>query len=167
MKKLLALILCGIIMLSLSGCYEKKIVVPKPIPADSIPGGEGEEAFDWEQVRDDCNDLLNLDEYPHKVYLDFQVDDAAKVVGLALSLDSTSTPDIAEAYATDYIKAFNDAIATQDWDYAASGDDYYGGYFDEYGIELLVFHLGDEEDPDKYIVNQIIEAGSGAPVHAN
>jgi len=166
MKKFTALFLCGIMILSLTGCYEKKIVVARQIDPSPYSGENEVIEFDMEQTREDCEALINEGDYPHKVYIDFQVDEEAQVVGLAVAVDDECSDEEALQYGTDYIKAFNDAMATQDFRFATSDEGYYGGFFDIFGIELYLFRISDEQDPDKYITHQIIEAGTNDPVQA-
>ena len=64
-------------------------------------------------------------------------------------------------YGKAYIRAFNDAVATQDPSYAFSTDSYYGGLWDKYGIDLQLYKESVILYPDKYFVNQVmIDAGA-------
>ena len=63
-----------------------------------------------------------------------------------------------------FAKAFNDAVATQDFSYALSTEDSYGGYWDINDLDVQVYHEKDIMEPELYIVNQLIPAGSNEAV---
>ena len=71
------------------------------------------------------------------------------------------------AYAEAYAKAFNDAVATQDFKYAVSSDDSYGGYWDSHDMDVQVYYERDIMEPENYWVNQIVPAGSNDPIMLN
>ena len=166
MKKAAVIVLSLVVAFSAAGCMGKSIVVPKAQPAPASERPE-EVVIDWNQVVSDCEDLLDKEEYPYGKAIDYMIDDEAGMIGLAWMVDDACTYDEAPAYATGFIKAFNDAIAIQNFDFAVSGENYYGGVFDLYGCEIYVFHEADQENPEKYLVAQVVAAGSNATIVAN
>ena len=59
---------------------------------------------------------------------------------------------------------FNDIVATQDFSIAKSSENYYGGLWDRYTLQLEIFKEEDLLFPEKYYVNQEIDPGANAPV---
>ncbi len=156
----LAVVAAGV----LSGCMEKSIVLPHSDTPDLTI--KDNVTIDWDQVMAECEETLNKDDYPAGSYLDFAVHEEEKTVELIWPIENKTSQLVALEYGKAYIRAFNDAVATQDNKYAFSTDDYYGGFWDEYTIDLQV--LWDTDyillHPEEYLVNQIIDAGSNDPV---
>ena len=160
-KVLLPVILVAL-MFCLTGCKEKEIVVPQSQEPD-FTIKEGIE-IDWDQIMTDCQDLLCEEDYPYGSYLDFAVHDEDNTVELIWPLKAECPKEEAVEYGVAYIRAFNDACSTQDFGIAMSTEDYYGGYWDDHTIDIQVFWENDIMEPDNYLINQIIEAGTNAPV---
>ena len=59
-----------------------------------------------------------------------------------------------------YIKGVNDIAADQDFSIDKSSEDSYGGLFDRYDLEVQLFREGDIMESSRYIVNQVIKAGT-------
>lgn len=152
-----------LLMACLGGCKEKEIVVAKNQDEPDFTIKEGIE-IDWDQVMDDCEDYLNPDDYPYGSYLDFAVHEETASVELIWPLLPECPKEEAIEYAKAYIRAFNDACSTQDFGIAMSTEDYYGGYWDKNDIDLQVFWEKDIMEPDNYLINQVIPAGSNAEV---
>ena len=148
----------------LSGCMEKSIVVPHSDTPDLTI--KDDVTIDWDQVMAECEETLNADDYPDGSYLDFAVHEEEKTVELIWPIKNKTSQLEALEYGKAYIRAFNDAVATQDNKYAFSTDDYYGGFWDEYTIDLQVFWDTDYIilHPEEYLVNQIIDPGANDPV---
>ena len=168
MKKTVAIVSAIVFALLASGCMGKSIVVPQnqPISEPMSKVVDGIE-IDWNQINSDCVALLDKSEYPYGKKIDFIMDPDAGMVGLAWMVDDACTYEDAPAYAEGFIKAFNDAMATQDFKYAISGENYYGGVFDIYGCEVYVFHEADQDNPEKYLVAQVVAPGSNEPIVPN
>ena len=81
---------------------------------------------------------------------------------LIWSLSNDISDDEALAYGNEYIRGINDYAATQDFSIKKSSEDSYGGFFDKYDLEIQLFRADDIMEPSKYIVNQIIKAGTNA-----
>ncbi len=168
-KRLAALLLAGAVALTAAGCMKREIVVNQTgekVPDFSI---KDDIVIDWEQVIGDTEEILNADDYPLGAYLDYAVYENGedgdegieeKYVVLLWPCSNEISEEEACEYAKAYAQAFNDAVRTQDFRYAASGGDYYGGFWDEYTLELKVFREDDILFPQDYLVYQVIRAGS-------
>lgn len=55
-------------------------------------------------------------------------------------------------------------MAVQDFSIQSSNENYYGGLWDRYALELEIFRASDIMEPDNYYVNQAMDAGSNDPV---
>jgi len=148
----------------LAGCVQREIVVNS---VQSVPDMEIKEGIviDWEQVMEDCEATLNQDEYPEGQYLDFAVDEENNVTKIIWPLKHGVSPETCVEYAAAYARAFNDVIATQDFGYALSTEDSYGGYWDKHDMDVQVYDETTIMEPSQYYVNQIIPAGSNEPIH--
>ena len=63
-------------------------------------------------------------------------------------------------YAIQLIKMFNDACAQQDFSIRMSEENYYGGLYEDYSINIQVFRGNDILKPENYLVSMIIPAGA-------
>jgi|GEM_PF-502441 len=156
-----ALALC--LASSVTGCAKRTIVVSQHDnnPQGAIPKNI---KIDWDQVKTDCESVLDKETYPHGSYLDFAVHDEQKVIELIWPMTEDANQLESLDYGKAYIRAFNDAVATQDPSYAFSTDSYYGGLWDKYGIDLQLYKESVILYPDKYFVNQVMDPGSNDPV---
>ena len=162
---LLALIITVVFMST--GCVEREIVTNKPITVVPDITIKEDVEIDWNQVMEDCESALNADEYPYGAYLDFAVHDDDNVTEIIWPVKQECPIEEMPAYAEAYAKAFNDAVATQDFKYAVSSDDSYGGYWDSHDMDVQVYYERDIMEPENYWVNQIVPAGSNDPIMLN
>ncbi|MDO4787576.1 MAG: hypothetical protein Q4A19_00245 [Johnsonella sp.] len=158
--------LAAAVMILGSGCAKRELVVPQTIAIEPDFSIKENIQIDWFQVEDECYELLNAEEYPLVDQIDYVVFENEKIIRLILVLKNEANQIDALTYGAKYIKAFNDAIATQDFSVARSGEDYYGGLWDEYGLELEVYPLNEilSEDTSGYYVNQKMDPGANDPV---
>lgn len=119
--------------------------------------------LDWTQIRDDAEEQFNDKTlYPMSDYIDMAFKTDENRVLLIWSLSNDISDDEALAYGNEYIRGINDYAATQDFSIKKSSEDSYGGFFDKYDLEIQLFRADDIMEPSKYIVNQIIKAGTNA-----
>ena len=146
----------------LAACGERKIVAPEnEQPYTEITEGI---QIDWDQVNYDFTYAID-EAYPEiSSYIDFEVIEDKKTIRLIWPLQNTATQLDAINNGAGYIKMFNDIVATQDFSIAKSSENYYGGLWDRYTLQLEIFKEGDLLFPEKYYVNQEIDPGSNAPV---
>ena len=117
--------------------------------------------LDWTQIRSDAEEQFNDKTlYPMSDYIDMAFKDDENRVLLIWSLSNEISDDEALAYGTEYIKAVNDYAATQDFSIEKSSENSYGGLFDKYYLEVQLFREDDIMENSRYIVNQVIEAGT-------
>ena len=155
-----------LLMACLGGCKEKEIVVAKNQDEPDFTIKEGIE-IDWDQVMDDCESALNADEYPYGSYLDFAVHDDENLTEIIWPVKPECPIEEMPAYAEAYAKAFNDAVATQDFKYAVSSDDSYGGYWDTHDMDVQVYYEKDIMWPENYWINQLVPAGTNDKIILN
>ena len=146
----------------LAACGERKIVAPEnEQPYTEITEGI---QIDWDQVNYDFTYAID-EAYPEiSSYIDFEVIEDKKTIRLIWPLKNTATQLDAINNGVGYIKMFNDIVATQDFSIAKSSENYYGGLWDRYTLQLEIFKEEDLLFPEKYYVNQEIDPGSNAPV---
>lgn len=146
----------------LAACGERKIVAPEnEQPYTEITEGI---QIDWDQVNYDFTYAID-EAYPEiSSYIDFEVIEDKKTIRLIWPLQNTATQLDAINNGAGYIKMFNDIVATQDFSIAKSSENYYGGLWDRYTLQLEIFKEEDLLFPEKYYVNQEIDPGSNAPV---
>ena len=148
-----------------AGCTEPEIVTPQSVGAEPDFQTKENIEIDWEQVQEDCQAALSKEDYPKGDYIDIDVERLDQnVIRLIWVLSNDATQVEALNYGPDYIKAFNDAAAVQDFSIKKSADGYYGGLWDKYTLELEIFTEGDIMKPENYYVNQIIDPGKNDPV---
>lgn len=155
-KKNIKYINIFIISTFLFACAPKSQIKAKPLmeKIDNI-------SIDWEQVREDLESNLNEnEEYPKSYYTDFSVNEETKTIRLIWVLKDEATQVDALIYAPILIKNFNDYVATQDFSIDRSEDDFYGGLWNRYNMELELFRNSDILEESKYLVNQIIDKGA-------
>lgn len=165
-RKLLAVLLVASVAVLATGCVEREIVLN---PAgDMVPDVSLKEGIeiDWQQVVDDCEDMLSEEEYPYGGEISFSPneEDPTKPVVLNWTVGADCPPQVALEYANAYVKAFNDAVATQDFNYAFSTTDTYGGYFDKNDFTINICYNTDELKPEDYVVSQTVKAGTNEPL---
>ena len=146
----------------LAACGERNIVAPEnEQPYTEITEGI---QIDWDQVNYDFTYAID-EAYPEiSSYIDFEVIEDKKTIRLIWPLQNTATQLDAINNGAGYIKMFNDIVATQDFSIAKSSENYYGGLWDRYTLQLEIFKEEDLLFPEKYYVNQEIDPGSNAPV---
>ena len=146
----------------LAACGERKIVAPEnEQPYTEITEGI---QIDWDQVNYDFTYAID-EAYPEiSSYIDFEVIEDKKTIRLIWPLKNTATQLDAINNGVGYINMFNDIVATQDFSIAKSSENYYGGLWDRYTLQLEIFKEEDLLFPEKYYVNQEIDPGSNAPV---
>ena len=98
--------------------------------------------------------------YPMSDYIDMAFKENENKVLLIWSLSDDISDDEALAYGNEYIRAINDYAATQDFSIKKSSETSYGGLFDKYDLEIQLFRADDIMEDSKYIVNQVIKAGT-------
>lgn len=145
-----------------TACAPKELTLPKEAAPDTELRTDIE--VDPIQLKEECEELLNHEEYPLGEYIDFAIHEEDKVIELIWVLKEEATQIESIDYARDYIKAFNDAYRTQDFSIAESGAEYYGGVWDKYDLDLQVYKEDYIVNPEMYFINQYMKAGSNDPV---
>ena len=132
-----ALLVAAGCMVLLCGCTKSNIVQPDASEAEAPDFNiYNNIELDMDQFHDEVEDIcLNEDDYP----MDFTIDeDKALVDVTVVGKDGTSGSDAAE-YADAVIKSINDEAAVQDYNYGESGEDTFGGFFQDREIHLKIY----------------------------
>ena len=138
----------GLLML-LNACGERKIVAPEG--EEPYTGVTNDIQIDWQQVGYDFELAIDGD-YPEiSSYTDFEVIEDKKIIRLIWPLKNTATQLEAMNNGAGYIKMFNDIVATQDFSIAKSSENYYGGLWDKYTLQLEIFKEEDLLFPQKVL----------------
>lgn len=151
-----------IFALSAGACANSDIAVNKNADSQE-PVFETQKniTLDWNQIRSDAEEQFNdKTMYPMSDYIDMAFKADENKVLLIWSLSNDISDDEALAYGNEYIRAINDYAATQDFSIKKSSETSYGGLFDKYDLEIQLFRADDIMEDSKYIVNQVIKAGT-------
>ena len=163
---ILKLTLAGIAAAALlTGCAKRGDIGASV--AQSIANEEGPDqeihkdiTLNFDEAQDSCEELLDPEDYPLSSYIDTFVDPDTMTVNLIWPLLGEPTEEDGLEYAKAFIRAFNDATAEQDFSIALSTEDYYGGLYEKYAVNIQVFREGDILKPENYLVSMTIPAGS-------
>lgn len=167
LKKIGIILFAAGLILTATGCVDREIVInrerntnPDIIVKENIE-------IDWNQVMNDCEELLNSDDYPYGSYLDFVVHDDENFTEIIWPLKKDCPLEEMPRYAEAYAKAFNDAVATQDFKYEPSSETSYGGYWDKHDMGVQVYYEDDILNVEKYSIDQLVPAGSNDEIILN
>lgn len=142
-KKLMLIAGCAAL---LSGCTKSNIVQPEETQGPDFNVYMNLE-IDDEQLHDDFNDVY-FDEvdYPMASAVDFELrlDEEAVDVTVVVK-DGTSAEDAAY-YADVAVKGINDQVAVQDFSYGESGEDTFGGLYQDNVINLKIYEASAYEN---------------------
>ena len=121
--------------------------------------------LDFDEAQSSCEELIqDADEYPLSSYIDTVVDEDSKTITLIWPLKNEATEEDGVRYATELIRAFNDACADQDFSIARSTEESYGGLYQKYAVNIQVFREKDILAPELYLVSMTIPAGTNEAV---
>lgn len=159
-----ALIICGITALLLVGCTKSNIV-KNGGPAEPVFETQEGIVLDWSQIWQDLDaQFIDSGDYPFAVSIGGNADPDNKTLGLNLMVHAGTTPEEAVAYANEVVRVVGDEAATQDFSYATSGADSYGGFFDEYTLDLTVLPDGTQASESLWLIDMTIPAGSNQAI---
>lgn len=160
MRKVLGLLVC---MLLLSGCTKSNIVnATEQTVAVSAPDFELRDdiEIEWGQVSEDTEALFNDESrYPYTRDYHFYLEPKKKEIMLMWVVADDFPENQIHRYAEDLIKYFNDAVAVQDFSIAASGEDSYGGLWDEYALSFSIVPESTQDDADTWFISGNYGAG--------
>lgn len=137
-KALLAAAGC---VLLLCGCTKSNIVQPDAESAQEPDFNiYNNIELDMDQFHSEVEEVcLDENDYPMADAIDFDIDEDKALVSVTVVVkDDTSAEDTAE-YADAVIKAINDEAAVQDYNYGESGEDTFGGFFQDRAIHLKIY----------------------------
>lgn len=158
MKKIAMTLLASVLLLC--GCTQSHIVEPE---GNSQPDTEIRKGIEisWGQVWDDLDSqFVNSEQYPFSVSVNCNVHDDKNQIDLVLLVQPGTTKEQAAPYATDVVKAFNDSVATQDFNYKMSSGNSYGSFINLYDVTILVAPYDSKENSSTWIIQDTIKAGS-------
>lgn len=159
-------LICAITAMLLAGCTPSNIVQPTGPVKPDFETKKGI-VLDWGQIGDDLDkQFLNNEEYPMATSINYSVDQDKKNLQLTLMVHAGTTQEQAVTFATAVVKAVNDEAAIQDFSFANSTDQSYGGFFQEYSALVRVIPDGLMNDKSIWLVDMEIPAGSDKPIVA-
>ena len=142
----------------LCGCTESTIVNPSQ-------GGAGEAAapdfnlyrdieIDMEQLQEGVADIyLDESDYPMATALGFEINEEEEYVAVQVVVKDDTSAEDAAYYADAVVKGINDEYAIQDFSFAGSEEEYFGGLYQEREIRLAVYdETGYEAEEPMYEV---------------
>jgi len=126
-------------MALLCGCTKSNIVSPdSPVEPDTEI--RWDIVLEEEQLQIDVEDLyLDERDYPmaSAIVIDLNLDE--EYVGVDVVVKDGTSPEEAAEYAMTVIKGINDEAAVQDFTYGASGEDTYGGLYQDNEIRVKIY----------------------------
>ena len=162
-----AVLICIAAAAGLGACGKKgdlKESVRASLAVQETPDMEIHEGvkLDFDEAQAVTEELAEdfAEEYPLNDYIDTYVDEERKIVNLIWPLKDEATEKDGVRYAIQLIKMFNDACAQQDFSIRMSEENYYGGLYEDYSINIQVFRGNDILKPENYLVSMIIPAGA-------
>ena len=162
-----AVLICLAAAAGLGACGKQgnmKESVAASLAAEETPDTQIHEGIklDFDEAHWTTEDLVAdfADEYPLNDYIDTYVDEERKIVNLIWPLKDEATEKDGVRYGILLSKLFNDACAQQDFSIRMAEENYYGGLYEDYSINLQVFRSSDILNPEKYLVSMIIPAGA-------
>ena len=162
-----AVLICIAAAAGLGACGKKgdlKESVRASLAVQETPDMEIHEGvkLDFDEAQAVTEELAEdfAEEYPLNDYMDTYVDEERKIVNLIWPLKDEATEKDGVRYAIQLIKMFNDACAQQDFSIRMSEENYYGGLYEDYSINIQVFRGNDILKPENYLVSMIIPAGA-------
>ena len=161
-KKHIVGVLSIVFALSAGACANSDIVANKSMDSDK-PVFETRKniTLDWTQIRNDAEEQFNDKTlYPMSDYIDMAFKSDENKVLLIWSLSNDISDNEALEYGNEYIRAINDYAVTQDFSIEKSSEKSYGGLFKKYDLEIQLFREDDIMENSRYIVNQVIKAGT-------
>ena len=162
-----AVLICLAAAAGLGACGKKgnlKESVAASLAAEETPDTQIHEGIklDFDEAQGSAEELVDdfAEEYPLNDYIDTYVDEERKIVNLIWLLQDEATEKDGVRYGILLIKLFNDACAQQDFSIRMSEENYYGGLYEDYSINIQVFRGSDILKPENYLVSMIIPAGA-------
>ena len=150
MGKKALLVACGCLLL-LSGCTKSNIVQPDASEAEEPDFNVYNNIeLDMDQFHEEVNEIcLDEDDYPMADSIDFTIDEDKALIDVTVVVkDGTSGKDAAE-YADVVLKSINDEAAVQDYNYGESGEDTFGGFFQDREAHLKIYEKSAYESDGK------------------
>lgn len=134
-KKLILAVGCAAL---LCGCTESNIVNPESVGPDFDI--HFDIVVDPVQIQDDVNDIfLDPMDYPMGVQTDVEYDLDAEYVNVTIVVKDDTTAEEAAQYAMEVVKGVNDQFVVQDFSYGSSGDDTYGGLYQDNVANVKIY----------------------------
>lgn len=139
-KNMLLVLGCAVL---LSGCTKSNIVQPSLAPGETM-GPDfnlyNNIEIDMEQLKEDVEDIFfDEEEYPDVAGLEFTVNIDEEYVDVTVIVKDGTDPEDAAFCGAEAIKIINDQVAVQDFGYAESTEDYFGGLYQDNVIQLKIY----------------------------
>ncbi len=133
------LAVCCVVMAS--GCTKSNIVLPDPEeyqkPDYSLYNNI---ELDEEQLQEELDDIYtDPDDYPMASSIGFDLNLDEEYIDIDVVVKDDTKSEDAQWYAGEAIKALNDLVADQDLNYGKSGEDTFGGLYQDNVIRLRVY----------------------------
>lgn len=147
----------------LAGCTKSNILTPSNIGEPNFDIVEGIE-LDQDQIKEDVADYFeNHEQYDFAQEFELNLDESSKTLTILITVEDETDPMEAADLAAGMIRAYADAVSTQDFSYKASTPDTYGDYFMDYSVRVQVVLVSSADESGR-IVDQLIKAGENTPV---
>ena len=163
-RKILLISSAIVLAACVSGCKPKEIVVNQSAAALPVIEKKSDIELDYFQMMEDTKALMEEQGFDQIYDMDFCEYPDDNVTEITLMVKPEVSQVDAMDYAEAFIRAFNDAAATQDFSYKVSDEHYHGGYWDKWGMDLMVFWMADFDKPEEYLINQVMDPGAQDPV---
>lgn len=139
-KHMLMVLGCAVL---LCGCTKSNIVQPDLEPGETM--GPDFDLYnnieiDTEQLQEDVEEIyLDEDDYPMAATIEIDLDLDEEYLAVTVVVKDDTSPEDAAQYAETVVKGTNDQIAVQDFGYAESDDNSYGGIHQDNEIRVKIY----------------------------
>lgn len=129
----------------LCGCTKSNIVQPDETQGPDFNMYLNIE-LDMDQLHDDVDDIcLDPSDYPMGAKIDFDINLDEEYVDVVVVVKDGTEPEEAAMYASDVLKGINDQVVVQDFSYGESGEDTFGGLYQDNVINLKIYEESEYE----------------------
>ncbi|NFN94933.1 hypothetical protein FDB28_12725 [Clostridium botulinum] len=168
-RKLISVLLCGLISISLFGCGETTQTANnssennKQTETEAVKKEENSEKtynIDWEKcIADTKAELTNPEYFSYVKDVYIKVDEKEKRITFTAAIDDACSKDIALEFADTIIRRFNSQAQLQDNSIKSGSKDYLGSLYDTYNISIGIAPLSKTKSQKDWYVFDAIAKG--------
>lgn len=121
--------------------------------------------LDWDKISVDIDaKYIDAEKYPQNTSINYNLNDEGDTFSVILFVEEDTTPEIAVSNISEVVKGLNDMVAEQESSVKRSTDTYFGSFYKNYDLYLLVIPGNPDTSEENYLVEQKIPAGEYAEI---